>query len=85
MKFYKYVNGFNYWGKIRDNKLNAIYINKLNSILFYKNSKLHNAKNAAYIGIDGYKEFYLNEILYDSKKDFNKKSWRRFVKLQTFL
>ena len=54
-------------------------------ILFYKNGLKHNIKNAAYIALNQSKDFYLNGICYGNNIDFTKQSWRRFVKLQTFL
>lgn len=62
-------------------KLTAVY-SHYNYVQFFKNGKLHNAKNAAYINRSKYKEFYLNEEYYEY--DFTKESWQRFVKLQCF-
>ena len=82
MKFYKYKHSFYYWNKIINNKLTAIYCN--DSIWFLKNGKEHNYKNAAYI-YDKYKQFILNGVCCGCEGDFNKESWRRFVKMQAFL
>jgi len=73
-----------YWNKIKGYKLAAIYSSK--SIWFFKNDKCHNSKNAAYIHNDNkFKEFCLNGKYYGDQNDFNKKSWRQFIKLQAFL
>ncbi len=82
MKFYKDNFNWRYRDKIRRNKLTAIYIN--NIIAFYKNGKLHNNKNVAYISIYGTKEFFLNDKYYRTNT-FTKHSWRKFAKLQVFL
>jgi hypothetical protein len=80
MKFYRDIN----WNKIINNKLTAIYLDY--NIYFYKDGKIHNSKNVAYIRYDNrYKEFYLNGKLYGNQDTFTKESWRRFVKLQVFL
>ncbi len=72
--------------KINDNMLDAILISSGSLyVRFLKNGKDHNTKNAALIRYDGYKQFYLNNKLYGYKKDFTKKSWRKFVKMQVFL
>ncbi len=86
MKFYidKYKNNIYYWNKIKNNKLTAVYLNSYNYTWFFKNGKLHNNKNAAYI-LNRYKEFHLNDIYCGYNKDFTKHSWRKFVKLQAFL
>jgi hypothetical protein len=91
MKFYidKYKNNFYYWNKTRINKLNAILnsknaLNYAKCVYFFKNGKFHNTKNAAYIEINGYKQFFINGHCY-GYNDFTKKSWRRFVKLKAFL
>jgi hypothetical protein len=90
MKFYKDIIKFDYWNKIRINKLTAILnsknaLNYAKCVYFFKNGKSHNAKNAAIISDDGYKSFHLNRIFYGNDYKFNKKSWRRFVKLKAFL
>ncbi len=92
MKFYKYKNSINFYNKIKINKLTSIYFYITNSsnksyygILFFKDGKEHNDKNAAYIRSDEYRLFYLNNKNYGNQKDFTKKSWRRFVKLQVFI
>ena len=85
MKFYKdndYYN--NYWLLILDKKLNAIY-NSLHYVVFFKNGKRHNAKNAAFIANNVYKEFNLNGNSYGYEDNFTKESWRRFCKLKVFL
>ncbi len=83
MKFYRDKFRMKYWNKIISNKLTSIYVDK-NTLSFYKNSNLHNSKNAAYIENNGYKEFVLNDIVFGYSKDFTKKSWRRFVNMQVF-
>ena len=87
MKFYKsgpakVRKKYNYYKKIINNKLTAIYINYY--VLFYKNGVLHNIKNAAYKDPLN-KYFYLNGVMFGSKHEFAKKSWRRFVQLEAFL
>ena len=87
MKFYrnKIENDFSFWILIKNNKLTAIYHN-YDYIAFFKNAKIHNDKNAAYIY--GHKQFRLNEKYYGNQNNFNKKSWRKFIrglKLQAFL
>ena len=80
------------WLKIKFDKLTAIYtyntIKKNTYVHFYKNGQDHNTKNAAYIRYDNrfnrFKQFYLNGKLYGNHDNFNKKSWRRFVKIQVF-
>ena len=84
MKFYREDKyDYFYCGKIISNKLNACY-NRCNSIIFYKNGKQHNPRNASYID-NIIKAFYLNGNFYGYKNDFTKESWRKFVKLQVFL
>ena len=80
MKFYKE----GYWNKIRINNLDAIYHDYYN-VIFYKNGIISNSKNAAFIEINEYKEFYLNDKDYGDENSFTKKSWRKFAKLQVFL
>ncbi len=82
MKFYKDKYGLFYWYKILYRKLTAIYYN--DKIVFYKNGKFNNNKNVAYID-DRIKSFCLDGKVYGTENDFNKKSWRKFVKLQAFL
>ena len=85
MKFYvedKY--NYVYWNKISDNKLTVIYYNGF-AVRFYKNGCWYNSKNAAVIHNNGIKFFYLNDSFYGKEYDFTKKSWRRFIKLKTFL
>ena len=84
----KNIEGFEkntyYWKFIINNKITAIQ-NNFCATRFYKNGKLHNAKNVAYIDDLGYKHFVLNGKYYDDHNKFNKISWRRFAKLQAFL
>jgi hypothetical protein len=85
MKFYKdndYYN--NYWLLILDKKLNAIY-NSLHYVVFFKNGKYNNTKNAAYIRYSGSKDFCLNAKYYGTEYEFTKQSWRRLVKMQVFI
>jgi hypothetical protein len=85
MKFYRDKNNlYNYLYEIIDNNLSAIRQDKYRVIYFFKNGKIHNTKNAAYIEINGYKQFFINDHCY-GYNDFTKKSWRRFVKLKAFL
>jgi hypothetical protein len=84
MKFYIDINNNYYWHKIEINKLNAIYYFRYFT-RFFNNGKIHNIKNAAYVESFNLKVFRLNGITYGNAKDFTKQSWRRFVKLQTFL
>ena len=85
MKFYRDKNNlYHYLHEITDNNLSAIRQDKYRVILFFKNGKQYNAKNAAYV-YDGYKEFYLNDKCCGIDDDFTKESWRRFVKIQAFL
>lgn len=69
------------------NDKNAAYISFINKqfILFFKNGNFHNNKNAAFIENTGYKEFHLNDQYYGNNTNFTKSSWRKFIKLQTFL
>jgi hypothetical protein len=88
MKFYKDKFKWYYWDKILVNKLTAVYIDtNFDYIIFYKNGKEHNSKNAAHIHKNKFKQFYLNGFKNAKayKKKFTKQSWRRFVKLQAFL
>jgi hypothetical protein len=95
MKFYKHNHNsyyirrnYNYRSKISDNKLTAVYhfVEDYSSyVQFFKNGKVHNSKNAAYIYNSGYKEFSLNAKFYGDQDDFTKQLWRRFTKLQAFL
>ena len=84
MKFYKYKYNFDYFSKIYDNKLNAIYLDSYFSTRFLKNGVLHNAKNVAYFCFR-YKDFYLNGKVYGNQDDFTKETWRKFCKLKAFL
>jgi hypothetical protein len=89
MKFYKYKQNFYYRDKIINNNLSAVYCFSYNkyiyNIIFFKNGKYHNIKNAAFVRDHGYKSFHLNGIFYGNNYKFNKKSWRRFVKMNVFL
>jgi hypothetical protein len=89
MKFYKYKQNFYYRDKIINNNLSAIYCYSYNkytyNIIFFKNGKHHNTKNAAFVRDGGYKSFYLNRIFYGNQNNFTKKSWHRFVKMNVFL
>jgi hypothetical protein len=82
MKFYRDRN-FYYWVKIVDHELTAIHCEK--GVRFVKNGNFHNNKNAAFIYYSGVKYFYLNEKGYGDHNNFTKKSWRKFVKLITFI
>ncbi len=90
MKFYldKYKNNFYYWNKTRINKLTAILnsntLDHSKCVYFFKNGDYHNYKNAAYIEINGYKQFFINDHCY-GYNDFTKETWRRFVKMQILL
>lgn len=84
MKFYRYVESAKYLNKIYSNKL-TVYYRQSNAVIFYKNSHFCNLKNASYICISGYKEFWFNNKLYGTEKDFTKQTWRRFAKLRAFL
>lgn len=83
MKFYNGKGFIYYWKLISAHKLTAIYCSR--NIVFFKNGLYHNNKNAAYRNANGYKWFYLNSEYYGNQYNFNKKSWRRFVKLKVFL
>jgi hypothetical protein len=85
MKFYKYKFDLGYLNKIICNKLSAIYNYNNGYTEFYKKGGLHNYNNASYTHDTGYKAFHLNGIYYGNTSYFNKKSWRKFVKLQAFL
>ncbi len=80
MKFYKSKNLY----KIGKFSLTAIYDNS-SYVEFYKNGISHNSKNADYVNYKGYKSFSLNGKNYGNQTNFTKQSWRRFVRLQTFL
>ncbi len=85
MKFYIEYSSSYYWKKICNNELICIYLDYDCHIRFYKNGKIHNNKNAAYINPNNYKSFYLNGKFYGANNDFTKKTWRKFVKMQAFL
>jgi hypothetical protein len=83
MKFYRdKKNSFDYCNKII--KLTCIYYNGY-VISFLKNGLLHNNKNTAYIRYSEYKDFYLNGKYYGGSVKFNKKLWRKYIRLQAFL
>ena len=87
MKFYRDIYNSNYHGMIEFYKLNAILICHNNCLLFYKNGKMHNSKNAAH-AYYGYKSFSLKGENYGNLTKFNKSSWRKFVrelKMKVFL
>lgn len=83
MKFYKNKINWDYLNKIKKQKISSIYSTE-DAIVFFKDGKYHNSKNAAYIN-NIYKAFYFNDNCYGDQNDFTKKSWRRFVKMQAFL
>jgi hypothetical protein len=66
-----------------DHELTAIHCEK--GVRFVKNGNFHNNKNAAFVTINRYKEFILNDKNYGNQDNFTKQTWRRFVKLQAFL
>jgi hypothetical protein len=84
MKFYNDKYALVFWNKLKSNKLSCIYC--CNSFTaFFKNAKMHNIKNAAFITISGNKSYCLESKDYLC---FNKKCWRKFIrtiKLQAFL
>ena len=85
MKFYRDKEKSTYYlFVIENNNLTVIHTNEYNST-FFKNGLAHNAKNAAFIDNDGYKEFCLNGKFYGYNNTFTKLSWRKFSKLQAFL
>ena len=84
MKFYRDKYNWNFLNKIEHSELTSIHQSYSNSIQFFLNGKCHNAKNASYIFSD-YTEFHLNGTYYGGQDDFDKKSWRKFVKLQVFI
>mgnify|MGYP007071561290 FL=1 len=86
MKFYRDNLKADFcWQNILDNRLTAILLDYYNAVLFYKNGKENNTKNASYIAKSGYKQFCLNDEDYGDQTNFTKQSWRRFVKMQVFL
>ncbi len=92
MKFYKNNNN-------KKNNYKTYITQNLSEIIFRKDGMWHNEKDASYIGSitqfwdsdkgklveNCHKLFYLNGKFYGNENDFNKKSWRRFVKLKAFL
>ena len=100
MKFYrdKYSSShYFYLTKAENNNLNAICIDSANIVRFLINGKRHNTKNASFYEFYEdkiYKIFYLNDEAYYSdynkhldgnENEYDKQSWRRFVKLIMFL
>ena len=91
MKFYKDIDNYTYYWEIIFNKLNAVYIRS--STLFYTKTMflmfnyglLYSIKNIASINYNYDKNFYLNGKYYGNQYNFNKKSWRRLVKLKCFI
>jgi hypothetical protein len=89
MKFYKEKLRNYTYRMLCINKLTAIInsknkVNYVDCVYFLKNGKFHNSKNATYTDNNRCKSFYLNNKFYGNQKDFTKKSWRKFVKLQIF-
>ncbi len=89
MKFYKEKENSNYyWHKNFYTNISYIY-QAYSYIKFFKNGKEHNDKNASYYSLtSNFKSYYLNNKAYGFSNDFNKQSWRKFVrafKLQAFL
>jgi hypothetical protein len=87
MKFYKDINIYKfYYYYITSSRLTCIHIDKAyDAVVFYKNGKYHNNKNASYFNYNGFKHFCLDGKLYGNQTKFTKKSWRKFVKLKAFL
>ena len=83
-KHYSYsnYNTYIYVNKIRFNNLNAIF-HDYYEVIFYKNGKIHNSKNAAIYSESSGKNFWLYDMNYSN--EFTKESWRKFVKLKAFL
>ncbi len=85
MKFYIDKSDIYYFTKIKNNNLTAIlFYDFTKAVSFFKNGESHNYKNASYTSTYGTKQFYLNNKYCGENADFNKHSWRRFVKLQIF-
>jgi hypothetical protein len=84
VKHYSVINynTYIYVNKIRSNNLNAIF-HDYYEVIFYKNGKIHNSKNAAIYSKSRGKNFWLYDMNYSN--EFTKKSWRKFVKMQAFL
>lgn len=86
MKFYLGKINTSYLAKITTNKLCAIFTHiSFNVVTFFKKGEWHNTKNAAVFNKYGNKEFVLNNKSYGFDNSFDKKSWRKFVKLKAFL
>lgn len=79
---YDRYNTYTYVYKIRFNNLTAIF-HDFYEVIFYKNGKIHNSKNAAICRESKVKFFWLYDTNYGS--EFAKESWRIFVKLKAFL
>jgi hypothetical protein len=85
MKFYRDTSKSSfYWQKLKLNKSTCAYIKIGYFIIFFKNGLRHNSKNASYFEFR-YKEFWSNGKKYGYEYNFDKKTWRRFVKMQVFL
>jgi hypothetical protein len=92
MKFYiekkDDILDLSYWNKIIFNKINAIHYDEFDeSIRFFLNGKYSNPKNAAHIS-GSLKGFWFKNKYYGYTNNFNKYSWRKFVrelKLKVFL
>lgn len=81
MKFYKNKDDkYDFFDKIVVNELTAIleFFNTLFSkhsyVSFYKSGKLHNDKNASFIGDDYCKQFCLNDKYFGNQYKFTKQS-----------
>jgi hypothetical protein len=91
MKFYRDKNSsshYFYLVKAENNNLNAICIDSANIVRFLINRKRHNTKNASFYEFYEdkiYKIFYLNDEAYGNENEYDKQSWRKFVKLQVFI
>ena len=87
MKFYKDKKNYNnfYKDKVACFKLTCIFLDCYDDVHFLKSGTYYNVKNAAYLSKNGCKEFYLGYKFYGYEYNFNKQSWRKFVKMQVFL
>jgi hypothetical protein len=93
MKFYRDNYSWCNYNFIKiENKLTAIYYHfyslNLYHIVFFKDGKNHNIKNASTIHNNGFEEFCLNNKYYGNDYNFTKHSWRKFVrelKLKVFI
>jgi len=90
MKFYRDTKDYKYHDYIAKNNVTAIYHSKSNKIVFYSKGRRHNTKNAAvyYYNNLNLKFFFLNGKIFRNKfypsGDYDKKSWRQFVKMLIF-